>query len=230
MVGIAEQYYGGLSKMKETLFGFYKERGVSLGKKYHPRGLGTTWGYRLTSPNAKESGDKASGASIGEDEIRLFYDICSLVSPSVSYVIGHSFGLSTLALALSNPRGIVIAIDNWSEGSEMDLMRRLASDMEKEFKNRIYVHSGTSPADTPKALSRAGGGEKLSLVLIDGLHTNGAAYNDFKGVYDYIDSETLILWHGAPYVYQGVLHAWQICTGLYDKTLCYEHGGRPEFF
>ena len=116
---VAQQYYQDLSKIKEASFNYYKEKGITFERKQHPRGLGTTWGYRLSSSHATKNSQKTSGSSIGEDEIKLFYDICSLISPSASYVIGHSFGFSTLVLALSNPEGVVIAIDNWSEGSQL---------------------------------------------------------------------------------------------------------------
>lgn len=194
-----DSYLADVRTYKDGLFGLYTAAGAVLGRKDTPRGGGTSWGYRLVSCPGYDSGGKPTGTSIGDDEIRIFYDICQLVRPRHSLVIGNGFGVSAFALALAWPDGEVAAMDNWSEGEAgivaRDLSLRIcrAAGMDK----RVTIFTGTSPADIPAAASPwlGQGMEFLDIAFIDGLHTDAAAAADFQGLRPYLRPQSVVLWH-----------------------------------
>jgi predicted O-methyltransferase YrrM len=192
------QYVNEYRTFKEKLFGLYKNQGAVLEKKEVPWTLSTTCGYRLASWDKVKSQTKLTGSSIGEDEVKIFFDICRIVKPSASYVIGHAFGLSTFCLALAYPENHVIAIDNWSEGEEGSIAKKLTeSIIETNRLSNVSIYTGSSPKDTPSALAciEKSNKGKLSLAFIDGLHTNEAASADFTGILPYLDEKSVVLWH-----------------------------------
>jgi predicted O-methyltransferase YrrM len=198
-MGSLASYLADVRAYKDKLFGLYAAAGAVLGRKETARGGGTSWGYRLISCPGYDSGGKPTGTSIGDDEIRIFYDICQLIQPRHSLVIGNGFGVSAFALALGWPEGEVVAMDNWSEGEAGIVARDLslkichAAGMSK----RVTIFTGTSPADIPAAVRPwlEGGMDKLDLAFIDGLHTDAAAAADFQGLQPYLRPQSVVLWH-----------------------------------
>ena len=193
----AVPYAEALHALRERLFGLYADQGALLERKVMPWSLGTTWGYWLREWKGMRASKENSAASIGDDEVRLFSDLCQLVRPEVSYVIGNSFGFSTFCLALAWPRGRVVAIDNWSEPDTAAINQPLTDAIIAAggFGN-VVVHTGSSPADTRAALEAAGcAGRPLSIAFIDGLHRNDAALADFRGLLPHLDERSIVLWH-----------------------------------
>jgi predicted O-methyltransferase YrrM len=186
-----------LHAFRGRLFGLYAAQGAILERKVMPWSLGTTWGYWLAGWNGMQASKLNSAASIGDDEVRLFYDLCQLVRPSCSYIIGNSFGFSTFCLALAYPEGRVIAIDNWSEPDTAALNQPLTAAVTAAggFTN-VHVHTGSSPDDTAAALAAGGCGDQpISIAFIDGLHRESAALADFTGLLPHLDRRSVVLWH-----------------------------------
>src|SRR5262245_49600555 len=104
---------GWLSEMRRQLFSLYE--GEDVRPKYLRRkhtdnpGEAWTWGHQFII-----GGKSACGSSIGEDEIRLFFELSDLVDDRPSATIGVAFGLSLFALALARPGVPAIGIDNYS--------------------------------------------------------------------------------------------------------------------
>jgi predicted O-methyltransferase YrrM len=198
-MGSLDSYLADVRAYKDGLFELYTAAGAVLGRKETPRGGGTTWGYRLISCPGYDSGGKPTGTSIGDDEIRIFYDICQLVKPARSLVIGNGFGVSAFALALAWPAGEVVTMDNWSEGEAGIVARDLSLGISRaaRLEGRVTIFTGTSPADTPAAmrlwLDR--GMTTLDLAFIDGLHTSDAAAADFQALLPYLTRSSIVLWH-----------------------------------
>jgi predicted O-methyltransferase YrrM len=194
-----ESYLSDMRAFKDDLFGRYAVSGAVLGRKETPRGGGTSWGYRLVSCPGYDSGGKPTGTSIGDDEIRIFYDICQLVKPARSLIIGNGFGVSAFTIALAWPEGEVVAMDNWSEGEAGIVARDLSLSIGRTagLNGRVTIFTGTSPEDTPAAIrpwTERGQGT-LDLAFIDGLHTDDAAAADFQGLSPYLRSGSVVLWH-----------------------------------
>jgi predicted O-methyltransferase YrrM len=204
-------YYEQFRSFKKELFGLYTSQGAVLERKAVAQSLGTTWGYWLAEWNGRRPMHPRSSASIGEDEVRLFYDICQIVQPECSYIIGNSFGLSTLCLALAWPAGVAIAIDNWGDVDTRQLAKPLFEQIvSARGIGNVYAYSETSPQDTPEALkSPLRGDRPLSLCFIDGLHRNPAALEDFRGALPFLDHASVVLWHNINDVAQSFEIAYQ---------------------
>ena len=220
---VVHTYIEELRAFKRALFGLYEQQACKLAKKQALRAGGTTWGYRLAAWDGQAGFEKITGSSIGEDEIKLFYDLCQLVQPTYSYIIGNGFGFSTFCLALAWPAGEVIAIDNWSEGEQGLLARDLALRIiEANNLRNVHIHTGSSPQDTPaalaplRALHESG---RLSLLFIDGLHTNEAARADFLGALDYLDRHSVVLWHDV----HAVRETFELCYQMKGNALFDRH-------
>jgi predicted O-methyltransferase YrrM len=195
LIGYLEE----IQHFKKQLFSLYAASGAELGQNMIPRAGGTTWGYRLIASPDNHGHSKMTGTSIGEDEIRIFYDLCQLIRPRRSMVIGNGFGLSTLAIGLAWPKGEVVALDNWSEGKAGLAACHLSEQVVREgcLEDRVRIHTGSSPQDIPAALHpwASHGKPMLALAFIDGMHTNHAAAADFNGLRPYLDKKSVVLWH-----------------------------------
>ncbi|MGQ0764275.1 MAG: class I SAM-dependent methyltransferase [Gemmatimonadota bacterium] len=190
------QHTLGFRDFRHSLFGLYERRGVHLEHKEMPWTLGTTWGYWLGSWNGKAATDTACAASIGEDEIRLFHDVCELTDPATALVIGHSFGLSTFCLALAAPAARVVALDNWSDVDSTILQKPLTEAILASGETpNVHLHEGESPRDLAAAIECAGISGTLDLVFIDGMHTDQAAAADFAGLRPWLGKRTIVFWH-----------------------------------
>ena len=186
-----------LRDFKQRLFALYEVEHAALAPKGVPWRLGLSHGYRLDSWADARAATKLTGASIGDDEIKCFFDICTLTQPKLLYVIGHAFGLSTFCLALAAPEGRVVAIDDWSEGEAGTVARDLTFRIiERAGLANVFVYTGRSPGDTMDALASAGAPDRrLDLAFIDGLHTNEAARADYEGFHERLDRRSVVLWH-----------------------------------
>jgi predicted O-methyltransferase YrrM len=112
------------------------------------------------------------------------------------FVIGNSFGLSTMCLALAAPEGRVVSIDNWSDPETASMHRPLCELILAEEKlDRVHIHFGSSPRDTAAALAAGGITTPLSIAFIDALHRDEAASADFSGLVPFLDERSIVLWH-----------------------------------
>lgn len=173
----------------EQLMALYPE-GSLIPRKPNRAG-GWTWGYRY-----RDAERPLTGSSIGEDEIRLLFDLVTLGAPGSAFVIGHAFGLSTFALAVASGGTCqVFAIDSWAEGSDSKTARDLSEQLiaTRPVLSRVRLTSGRSPDKTPQALAGLDG--PLGILFIDGEHTNEAAAADFEGARPHLDQRTICLWH-----------------------------------
>lgn len=194
-----DAYYTEFRDFKKRLFDLYATEGAVLKPKDVPASLGTTKGYWLAEWDGRRPEHPRSSASIGDDEIKLFYDLCQIVQPTRSYIIGNSFGLSTFCLATAWPSGSVVAIDTWGDVDTRNLAKPL---FERIISSRgignVQVHAGPSPQETPLAVKLfppVEGSQAISLYFIDGLHRNPAALDDFVGALPYLDRSSVVLWH-----------------------------------
>jgi predicted O-methyltransferase YrrM len=226
-------YLDHYSTYRTQLFDLYSTRDAVLSPKYVPWTLLTTWGYWLSQWRDYRPAKERSAASIGEDEIKIFYDLSSIARPAVSYVIGNSFGLSTFALALANRDGVVVAIDNWSEPELGDANRALSEEIIKQtpFPN-VRLYTGTSPTDTQAALTSVLHDRPLAFAFIDGLHRNEAAAADYRGLIPYLDRRSLVLWHNVNCVDQAFLESYdRHGRQLFDTAVVLRtHGPMGVFF
>lgn len=195
------EYFDKLSDVHRNVLAYYEQKGLRILRKERPKGLGITYGYRI------QKSSLVSTASIGKDEITIFHDLSRIIKPKATFIIGHGFGLSSLVVALSHPGGSVLSIDNWSHANIGGYLYKLAKEMQEEIPN-LFVYTGSSPKDSKIALTHFGI-ESLSLVFIDGMHTDQATFEDFHGVFRFLEPSSVVLWHNAQDTWDGINLAWR---------------------
>lgn len=197
--------------------------------------MSTTKGYWLAEWRGNRPAVERSAASIGDDEIKLFYDCCQLLNPVRTYVIGNSFGLSTFTFALALPEQEVIAIDNWSEPGIGELTKSLSEAIIAAASlTNVRLVTGTSPQDTAKALNPSGPTARapISIAFIDGLHRNHAAKADYDGLIPFLDNQSVVFWHNVNDVDDAFTSAYfQHGVNHFDRKLVLRtHGPLGVFF
>jgi len=204
---------------RQRLADIYARQGAVLEKKEMAWGMGTTWGYWLAEWRGMRPTVPRSAASIGEDEIRLFHDLAVLTQPDSAFVVGHSFGLSTLCLALATPFTRVVAIDNWGDANTSHLARPLSEAIirDERLSDRVHVHQGTSPDDTAEALRQGGVHAPLALAFIDGLHREEAAAADFRGLVPHLSPRSVVLWHNVHLTERAFRTGHEAVAGWFDE-------------
>lgn len=141
-------------------------------------------------------GQRIGGASVGPFELEILYNIIRLSEARFTLAIGVAFGLSTLALAKAYSRNHIFAIDNFSEkdGYRPRYVQSIAEGVFSQFDN-VELFVGTSPDDIPLCLTGLPPSEHLSVVFIDGEHTDIVAKADFYGALPYLMPDSIIAWH-----------------------------------
>lgn len=141
------------------------------------------------------NGRKATGSSVGADEIDLLMGLACRLRIRSALGVGVAFGVSTFALAFGNPNAIVVGIDDYSEraGPGSQQARTLVESVLADRCPRVRLHIGRSPESTAAAL--VGVPLPLGLLFIDGLHTEEASMADFRGALPYLDRRSVVLWH-----------------------------------
>lgn len=113
--------------------------------------------------------------------------------PRRIFVIGNSFGWSTLALALICPQARVVALDACmtpDTNAGLVLTNLIAAE---ERLNAIAVR-GVSPQDVDQVVRTRLEGA-IDLALIDGHHTNDAVLADFRAIRPFLAPAQLTLFH-----------------------------------
>jgi predicted O-methyltransferase YrrM len=131
------------------------------------------------------------GLGISLQEI-YFLECLGQVQPSRSiFIVGNSFGWSSLALAY--PRSRVVAIDAGYEEYSLqglDLTNRLAAQLQLD----VVAIQATSPQDVSSIVSKHLDNQ-IDLALIDGLHTTEQIIIDWRAIQPFMRTDGLILFH-----------------------------------
>ncbi len=149
------------------------------------------------------------GGSIAIDEVGFIESLAECLQPKSILVIGNSFGLSTLALALAWPQSRVVAIDCGAPTFTLmhrimdpDLTaRRLPSDFGITLTRTLAVENGLdirvvqgySPQDL--GLAKNEQSSLFDLVFIDGDHRNSQVVADFLGARDISTGDCVYVFH-----------------------------------
>jgi predicted O-methyltransferase YrrM len=191
LTATTREHYTRLADVRRRLLALYD--GETLRRRpvarEHRAPKDWTWGYELLV-----GGVKATGSSIGVDEVRIFAEIADLIEMRSAYTVGVAFGFSLFALALAAPDATVVGIDDYSEraGPGTQQARRLVERIITTECPNARLVVGRSPADTPMAVADLA---PLSLVFIDGAHNAAAASADYAGVRPFLDARSVVLWH-----------------------------------
>jgi len=174
------------------LLALYRQRGYDIASGLFPPHFGGflevafTWLLRDGKPTT---------LNLGIAQQELYFLECLLATRRVErlFVIGNSFGWSTLALALICPQARVVALDacfTADTNAGLVLTNLIATE---EGLNAAAVR-GVSPEDVPAAV-RDGLGGPVDLAFVDGHHTNEAVYQDFMALRPFLTADSLVLFH-----------------------------------
>ena len=149
------------------------------------------------------------GGSIAIDEVCFIENLTEYLEPKSILVIGNSFGLSSLALALAWPKASVVAIDCGTPTTTVlhrimdpdltsreiprDFGIRLTRELAASSELNLKVVQGFSPEDLNLAheIQTA----PFDLVFIDGDHRNPQVIADFSGAREISAGECVYIFH-----------------------------------
>ena len=133
------------------------------------------------------------GLGIAMQEVYFLECLFEDFRPRNIFVIGNSFGWSSLALALLNPQATVLAIDDGSDenaASGIDFTNRVA----EEEGLRLLALEATSPAGvTPVIEGHLPG--PVDFAFIDGGHSNEQIVLDYEAVSKHAAADCVYLFH-----------------------------------
>lgn len=129
----------------------------------------------------------SSSGSIADSEMAIVHGICEIENPLRILVIGNSYGLSTLFLALSNPDAKVVAIDKFrTEG--LDFTKELCQGL------NVSAIQASTPDDLQAVIELELGGQ-VDLVFVDAVHENEVQTREFEILEPLLSDQGVVLFH-----------------------------------
>jgi len=174
------------------LVSLYERRGLGIALGFSP------WRYANLPKVAFTwflRGDQCltNGLGISLQEVYLLECLFSKYRPATIFVIGNSWGWSTLALALLNPQARIVAIDSgFDENSIEGLL--FTNRVAREEGLDVTVVKATSPTDVPAVLS-AEFNQPVEFAFIDGYHTNEQLVLDTQAIRPFATASSVYLFH-----------------------------------
>ena len=174
------------------LVSLYESRGIRIATGLNPSHFGDfphapfTWFI-------KDGESLTDGLGIALQEVYFLECLFARFQPRSMFVIGNSLGWSTLALALANPAGRVLAIDAGSDRYAQDGIRftnQIAADEGLD----VQVAAGRSPEDVSRIV-RETALPPVEFAFIDGYHSVEQVPLDFRAVREVAAPECVYLFH-----------------------------------
>jgi pimeloyl-ACP methyl ester carboxylesterase len=174
------------------LVSLYEKRGIGIAAGFSP------WRYaNLPQVNftwfLRNGKSLTNGLGIAPQEVYFLECLFEVYRPKTIFVIGNSWGWSTLALALLNPKARIVAIDAGFDENSLEglaFTNRVAT----EEKLDIKVVKAVSPQDVPAVLKAEFAGP-VDFSFVDGYHTKEQVYLDFAAVRPGASSDAVYLFH-----------------------------------
>jgi predicted O-methyltransferase YrrM len=174
------------------LVSLYENRGIRIATGLNPSHFGGfphapfTWFI-------KNGESLTDGLGIALQEVYFLECLFARFHPRSMFVIGNSLGWSTLALALANPAGSVLAIDAGSDRHAQDGIRftnQIAGDEGLD----VRVVAGRSPEDV-STIVREALLPPVEFAFIDGYHSVEQVPLDFHAVREVAAPGCVYLFH-----------------------------------
>jgi predicted O-methyltransferase YrrM len=181
-----------LVSIAPRLLELYRDEGISIVtglNAFHLGGLNSAPFTRFI----RNGENCTNGLGISLQEIFFLECLFEGYRPKRLFIIGNSFGWSTIALALLNPESPLVAMDALIDKNSvagLELTNRIAG---KAKLSNVAAVRGTSPQDVKEVLNR-NFSEPPDFVFIDGWHTNKQVLLDFQAVRQ-ITGDAVFLFH-----------------------------------
>ena len=128
------------------------------------------------------------GAGLALQEVMFVECFRDFLNVKNIFVVGNSYGWSTLALSLIFPEARVVSIDPNQEGNA------LTNQIARSNGMNVLAAEGWSPQDVGTIVAQNLSGP-IDLVLIDALHENDSLIKDFGACSAVADGKTVYLFH-----------------------------------
>jgi predicted O-methyltransferase YrrM len=141
----------------------------------------------------KDGKNFTQGLGISMQEVYFLECLFATFHPTRVFAIGNSFGWSTIALSLLNPRAKVVAID---AGYDINSIHGidLTNAISREHGLNCKALLGISPAEVSRVIEAEFDGP-LDFVFIDGAHTNESVLADFRATYRHAGRGCIFAFH-----------------------------------
>jgi Methyltransferase domain len=174
------------------LVSLYESRGIGIASGLNPSHFGNLPSAPFTW-FLKDGESLTNGLGIALQEVYFLECLFARFHPKSVFVIGNSLGWGTLALALANPQGRVLAIDAGFDRFSregIDFTNRVAE--EEELTLRAVL--GKSPEDVPRIIGEAKM-PPIEFAFIDGYHSVEQLPLDFRAVRAHAAPGCVYLFH-----------------------------------
>jgi predicted O-methyltransferase YrrM len=129
----------------------------------------------------------SSSGSISDAEMAFMLGLCEVVEPRRILVIGNSYGLSTLFLALANPEGLVVAIDKFRTNG-LQFTEKLCEGL------KVNAIQASTPDQLDLVVNRYLDG-CVDLVLVDAVHENEIQTAEFRILARFLSESAAVVFH-----------------------------------
>lgn len=175
------------------LYDMYKSQGITVATGLNPTHFGNlplapfTWFIN-------ETGDSlTNGLGISSLEIYFLESLFHKFAAKNLFVIGNSFGWSSVALSLLNPFGRVLAIDCEND-QNTDYGLVITNKIAQKYKLSLVAVKGYSPDDVANLLINHNF-IPIDFAFIDGTHTCKQIIDDFNAIQRYATQNCVYLFH-----------------------------------
>lgn len=174
------------------LTALYESRGIQISTGLNPSHF-DDFAYAPFTWFVKDGTSLTNGLGIALQEVYFLECLFARFRPERLFVVGNSLGWSSLALALLNPQGRVLAIDAGFDGNSVWGIE-LTNGIAREHDLPLTVAKGLSPTDVPRLL-----GEHamipVEFTFVDGYHSVEQVGLDFAAIRPHAAPECLYLFH-----------------------------------
>lgn len=174
------------------LVSLYEKRGIGIAAGLSP------WRHanlpQVTFTWFMRGGESiTNGLGIAMQEIYFLECLFDRYRPKSIFVIGNSWGWSTLALALINPQARVVAIDSGFDQNSLEGLE-FTNRVAREERLNLVAVKAASPHDVPAVLAKEFA-DPVDFAFIDGYHTEQQVGLDFAAIRPAAAADAVYLFH-----------------------------------
>lgn len=175
-----------------TLVAAYKKEGFEIAAGLQPKRSGGSEEAQFTWLT-RNGRSVTNGLGISLLEVFVLESLMGTLKPKSVFIIGNSFGWSTLALALMCPGAKVVAIDNGQDHQTLGGIA-LTQKIARALRLNVKVVRASSPQNVPAVVNKHLAG-KIDFAFIDGLHTNAQIALDCAALQPFCSKNAALLLH-----------------------------------
>ncbi len=198
-----------------TLFQLYEDEGFTVSSGLNPCHFDECEVVTFTGL-FKDGECYTEGLGISSKEVYFLECLFDGYRPERAFIIGNSFGWSTLAIGLLNPKATVVAMDAGFDANSLEGIEMTNRLVAKSGLNTRAV-KGVSPEDVDRVVGDCFDGP-IDFCFVDGLHTNEQVLIDYRALEPHLADDAVLLFHDTV--------TWNLESGI--ANIAREFGGPPD--